>query len=63
MSKLAEIVNVSDLSVVSAVICQVEVSATCQSLVQRSHTEYGITERDLKTLILRKPRSTRAFKS
>ena len=52
--------EVSDLSLVSVVCCQVEVSAMCQSLVQRSHTEGGITERD--TLILRKPRPTRAFK-
>jgi len=62
VSKLAQIVNVSDLSLVSVVCCQVEVSVTCQSLVQRSHTECGVTECDIKTLILRKPKPTGTVK-
>jgi hypothetical protein len=32
------------LSVVSVVFCQVEVSATGRSLVQRNHTECGVSE-------------------
>ena len=34
------------LSTVSVVCCQVEVSATGRSLVQRSHTECGVSECD-----------------
>jgi len=34
------------LSLVSVVCCQVEVSATGQSLVQRNPTECGVSERD-----------------
>ena len=63
MSKLAQIANDSDLSLVSIVCCQIEVFAMCQSLVQRSRTECGVTECDLKTLILRKPKPTRAVKA
>jgi hypothetical protein len=33
-----------DLSIVSVVFCQVEVSATSWSLVQRSPTEYGVSK-------------------
>ena len=36
------------LSVVSVVFCQLEVSATDRSLVQRNPTEYGMTEYDLE---------------
>jgi len=35
-----------DMSVVSVVCCQVEVSATGRSLVQRSPTECGVSECD-----------------
>ena len=49
--------SVSD---VSAVYCQVEVSATERSLVQRSHTECGESECDLETSRMRMPRPTRA---
>jgi len=48
---VAQIVNVCDLSLVSVVCCQVEVSATCQPLVQGSHGVCGITKCDLKTSI------------
>ena len=40
--------------------CQVEVSASGRSLVQRSPTEYGVSECDLGTLTMRKPRPTGA---
>ena len=36
------------LSVASVVSCQVEISATGRSLVQRSPTEYGVSECDLE---------------
>jgi hypothetical protein len=41
------------------VSCQVEVSATGRSLVQRSPTECGVSEYDLGTSIMRRPRPTR----
>jgi hypothetical protein len=44
------------------VFCQVEVSASGWSLVQRSPTECGVSEYDLETLRLRRPRPTRAIK-
>jgi hypothetical protein len=47
------------LSVVSVVCCQVQFSATGRSLVQRSPTDCGVTECDLKTSIMRKPWTTR----
>jgi hypothetical protein len=40
--------------------CQVEVSATSRSLVQRSPTECGVSECDLETSTIRMPRLTRA---
>jgi len=45
---------------VSVVCCQVEISATGRSLVQRGPTEHAcVTERDLETSA-RRPRHTRA---
>ena len=38
------------MSVVSVVCCQVEVSATGRSLVQRSPTDCGVSECDLENL-------------
>jgi len=46
------------LSVVSVVCCQVEVSATGWSLVQRSPTDCGASLCDLETSGKRRPRST-----
>ena len=43
------------LSVVSVVCCQVEVSATGRSLVQRSPIESGVSECDRETPIIRAP--------
>ena len=43
------------LSVVSVVCCQVEVSASGRSLVQRSLTECGVSEYDREASILRRP--------
>jgi hypothetical protein len=43
----------------SSVRCQVEVSATGRSLVQRSPTECGVSQFDLKTSTMRRPRPTR----
>jgi len=40
--------------------CQVEVSATGQSLDQTSHTECGVFECNLETSTTRKPRPARA---
>ena len=37
------------LSLVYVVYCQVDVSATGRSLVQRSPTEHGVSESDLET--------------
>jgi len=42
-----------DMSVVSAVWCQVEVSATDRSLVQRSLTECGMSECDREASTMR----------
>ena len=39
--------------------CQVEVSATGRSLVQRGPTECGVPECDLETLTRRRPRPSR----
>jgi len=47
------------MSVVSGVCCQVEVSATSRSLVQRSSTECGVSECDREASIMRKPWPTR----
>ena len=43
------------LSVVSVVCCQVEVSASGRSLVQRSPTECGVSERNRESSIMRRP--------
>jgi len=48
------------VSLVSIVCCQVEVSATGRSLVQRSPTECGVFECDPETTTARRPWSTRA---
>ena len=47
------------LSAVSVVCCQVEVSATGRSLVQRSSTECGVSESDREASITRRPWPTR----
>ena len=39
--------------VVSVLCCQVEFSSSCRSLVQRIPTEYGVSECDRKTAIMR----------
>jgi hypothetical protein len=44
---------------VSVVCCQVEVSATGWSLVQRSPTECGVSVCDRKASTMRRPRPTR----
>ena len=44
------------LSLVSVVCCYVEVSATGRLLVQSSPTEPGVSECDLETSIMRRPR-------
>jgi hypothetical protein len=46
------------LSVVSVVCCQAEIPATGRSLVQRSPTERGVSECDLKTSTVRRPWTT-----
>jgi hypothetical protein len=45
---------------VNGVCCQVEVSVADRSLVQRMSIECIMSECDLETSIMRKPRSTRA---
>jgi len=50
------------LSLAGVVHCQVEVSATGQSLIQRSPTERGVSECVLETSRRRRPRSTRIVK-
>jgi hypothetical protein len=49
------------MSVVSVVCCQVEVSATSWSLVQRSATECCVSECDGEASIMRRPWSPRGF--
>jgi hypothetical protein len=49
------------LSVVTVVCCQVEVSATGWSLVQRSSTECGVSECDCEVSIMRRPWPTRGL--
>jgi len=46
------------MSVVSVVGCEVEVSASGSSLVQRSPTECGVSECDHETSITRRPWTT-----
>ena len=48
------------VSVVSVVCCQLEVSASGWSLVQRSPTYCGVSESDLETSTMRRPGPTRA---
>ena len=48
------------LSLVSVVCCHVEVSTSGGSFVQRSPTECGVSECDLETSKVRRPRPTRA---
>jgi hypothetical protein len=43
----------------SVVCCQVDVSASGSLLVQRSHTECGVSECDREALIMRRPWPTR----
>jgi hypothetical protein len=43
------------VSVVSGVCCQVEVSASGLSLVQRSSTDCGVSECDREVSIMRRP--------
>jgi len=50
------------LSLASVMSCQVEVSITGRSLVQRSPNERGVSECDLETSSKRRPRSTKAVK-
>jgi hypothetical protein len=47
------------LSLVSVVCCQVEVSATGQSLDQKSPTECGVSECHRGTSTMRRPRSSK----
>ena len=47
------------VSLVSVVCCQVEVSATGPSLIQRSPTECDVSECDREASIMRKPWPTR----
>jgi len=51
--------NMDNLSLVSAVCCQVEVAATVRSLFQRGPTECGMSDGDRGTS-WRRPRPTRA---
>ena len=48
------------MSTVSVVCCQVEDSVRGSSLVQRSPTEYGVSECDLEKLTIREPKPNRA---
>jgi hypothetical protein len=43
--------------------CQIEVSATRRSPVQRSHTECGVSEYDREASIMRRPWPTRSFRA
>jgi hypothetical protein len=47
------------LSLMSVVCCQVEVTVSSWSLVQRSLTECGVSERDREASIMRRPWLTR----
>jgi hypothetical protein len=48
---------------VSVVCCQVEVSATDRSLVQRGRTKCGVSECDRGTSTVKKPWPTRTVES
>jgi len=49
------------ISVMNIVCCQVEVSATSWSLIQRSPTECGVSECDLETSTNEEPRPSRGL--
>jgi hypothetical protein len=51
------------LSVVSVVCCQVEVSATSSSLVQRSPTDCGVSECDREASKTRRPKPPRGCRA
>ena len=51
------------LSLVFGLCFQVEISATMRPLVQRSPSEFGVSEFDLETQTMRRPRSTRTVES
>jgi hypothetical protein len=51
------------LSVVSVVLCQVEVPTTGRSFVQMSSTYRGVIECDLETSIMWRPMPTRAVEA
>jgi hypothetical protein len=50
-----------ELSLEKVVCCQVEISTTDRSLVQRSPTEFGVSECDLEISTMRRPRPKRAI--
>jgi len=50
------------LCLVSVRCCEVEVSATGRSLVQRIPTEFGVSECDIEISTMRMSRSTSAVK-
>jgi hypothetical protein len=52
-------IRIPPLSLVSIVCCQVEVSATGWSLVQRSPAECGVSERDYEASVMWRPWPTR----
>jgi hypothetical protein len=52
-----------DVCLVSVVCCQVEVSASGCSLVQRSPTECGVSECDREASIMRRPSSPRGCRA
>jgi hypothetical protein len=47
------------VSIVNVVCCQVDISATCRSPVQRCLTECGVSECDREAWIMRRPCPTR----
>ena len=47
------------LFLVSVVFCRVEASANCRSLLQRSHTDCGVSECDLEASVMRRRWSIR----
>jgi len=51
--------GVVDVRLARVMCCQVEVSVTDQSLAQRSPTECSVSECDLKTSTMKRPRPTR----
>ena len=51
-----------DVSLVIVVCCLVEVFATGRSLVQRSSTRCGVSEYDIETSTMTRPRSTKGHR-